>query len=353
MTFKQAILFIGKCLTIDHEEKNKILIENDLKSGNIDWEAVVKISTDHLVFPPLYCNLKRADFLHYLPQDLINFMQHITDLNRERNKQIVEQAKELNTLLLQNDITPIFIKGTSNLLEGLYEDIAERMLGDIDILISEENYNKADKILRDNKYSSNSILYGNHRHLPRLTHPEKIAAVEIHKTMLIRSKSSSFNYKTVTQNLILVDNFCFLSVENKIKLSVLSNFINDNGYQLKSINLKTAYDIFCFFQKTEINTRILKDQKLQKELSAGLMLYATILNKPNKICLPLDEQSKKYVDKALKKLEYNPFSKLHRQYLFIAHRFDIFIKAFYKKSYFNFVYSKFMDRKWYRRRFGI
>ena len=50
-------------------------------------------------------------------------MEHITDINRERNKQIITQAQELNTLLLNNNITPIFLKGTGNLLAGIYDDI--------------------------------------------------------------------------------------------------------------------------------------------------------------------------------------------------------------------------------------
>jgi hypothetical protein len=49
-------------------------------------------------------------------------MKHITDLNRERNQQIIEQAKEINELLLTNNIASIFLKGTGNLLEGLYDD---------------------------------------------------------------------------------------------------------------------------------------------------------------------------------------------------------------------------------------
>ena len=58
-------------------------------------------------------------------------MKHITDLNRERNQQTIEQAREIILLLLAYSITPIFLKGTGNLLEGLYEDIAQRMVGDI------------------------------------------------------------------------------------------------------------------------------------------------------------------------------------------------------------------------------
>ena len=60
-------------MTISLEEKNRQEIEKQLKSTSIDWDAVVKVSTAHYVFPALYCNLKRADFLHYLPQELVSY----------------------------------------------------------------------------------------------------------------------------------------------------------------------------------------------------------------------------------------------------------------------------------------
>ena len=80
-------------------------------------------------------------------------MEHITDINRERNKQIISQAKELNNFLLANNITPIFLKGTGNLLTVIYDDIAERMFGDIDFIFSKEDYPKAISILREFGYS--------------------------------------------------------------------------------------------------------------------------------------------------------------------------------------------------------
>ena len=134
MNYKETLYFIAKCLTISLEIKNKQEIEKQLKSTTIDWDAVVKVSTSHLVFPALYCNLKRADFLQYLPHELVNYMEHITDINRERNKQIISQANELNNVLLANNITPIFLKGTGNLLAGIYKDIAERMVGDLSLI---------------------------------------------------------------------------------------------------------------------------------------------------------------------------------------------------------------------------
>jgi hypothetical protein len=74
-------------------------------------------------------------------------VQHITDLNRARNENIIEQAKELNELLVANNITPIFLKGTGNLLEGLYRDLSERMLSDIDFIVSMEEYLKTSSTL--------------------------------------------------------------------------------------------------------------------------------------------------------------------------------------------------------------
>ena len=157
-----------------------------IKISVYNWDAVVKVSTAHYVFPALYCNLKRADFLHYLPQELVSYMKHITNLNRNRNEEIIAQAKELNSLLLDNNITSIFLKGTGNLLAGIYDDEAERMVGDIDFIFTEEDYPKAIKLLRNFDYSE-VIKYDYHypeeRHYRRLQKENNIAAIEIHKEL--------------------------------------------------------------------------------------------------------------------------------------------------------------------------
>ena len=94
MTYKETLYFIAICLTISLEDKNRLLIEKQLQSNTVDWDAVVKLSTTHYVFPALYCNFKHVDFLQYLPQELVSYMVHVTGLNRERNQQIITQAEE-------------------------------------------------------------------------------------------------------------------------------------------------------------------------------------------------------------------------------------------------------------------
>ncbi|MDO6744889.1 nucleotidyltransferase family protein [Tenacibaculum soleae] len=357
MNYKNTLLFIGKCLTITHEKHNRELIEKELKLNNIDWDSVVKVSTSHYVFPALYCNLKRAKFLHYLPKDLVDYMKHITDLNRERNQQIITEAKGINELLLSNKITPIFLKGAGNLLDGLYDDIAERMVGDIDFLVEKEKSNIAFKILQKNGYTNKvSELFNDHRHLPRITHPAKIAAIEIHKEMLRKKKSIFFNYETVKSSLKKVNNITLLSLKNQIKLTVFSKLINDYNYQLKNISLRATYDIFLLGNKLQSKINI-KDNNLSKELIAGLNLYTSISSKPENLYFYTTKQSELFTKKAIQNLD-NTFKtelnyKTVKFYIWLKERATILTKTIYNKSYFLFVFSKLTDIKWYKRKLSL
>jgi hypothetical protein len=237
LNYKKTLFFIAKSLTISLEEKNRDEIEFMLKTTNVDWEAVVKLSTSHYVFPAIYCNFKRVDFLKYLPTDLVAYMKHITNLNRDRNTQIIQQAQDLNTLLLANKITPIFLKGTGNLLEGLYEDIGERMVGDIDFLFSEKDFFKGIDIIKNDNYTKTEWqldYFPGFRHYSRLVKPANIAAVEIHKEVTIEKHRGEFNYKIISEDTQLINDFSVLSFENQLSLSIITSQINDYGFELKN-----------------------------------------------------------------------------------------------------------------------
>jgi hypothetical protein len=273
LNYKEILYFIAKCLTISLEEKNRDEIEIMLKTTDVDWEAVVKVSTSHYVFPAIYCNLKRADFLKYLPVDLVAHMIYITYLNRDRNTQILQQAQELNSLLLANAIRPIFLKGTGNLLEGLYEDIGERMVGDIDFLFSEKDFFKAIDILKNDSYSieeNQSGFLPGFRHYPKLVKQENIAAVEIHKEVTIEKHRGEFNCKMISEDAQIINYFSVLSFENQLSLSIIASQINDYGFALKNFSLRNAYDVFLLSKKNDTKKVISNFTKLKNPLNCFL-----------------------------------------------------------------------------------
>ncbi len=283
MNYKETLYFIAKCMTISLEDKNRQEIEKHLKLETIDWDAVVKLSTAHFVLPALYCNLKRVDFLQYLPHDLVSYMEHITDVNRERNKQIITQAIELNSLLLANNITPIFLKGTGNLLAGIYEDIGERMVGDIDFIFSKEDYPKAITVLREFGYTEvikYKYYFPDDKHFRRLQKEKNIAVIEIHSEFLnIKKYTNEFNYMFVVRDFQLINGFRVLSYANKLNLSIIAHQINDSGFYYKTIALRNAYDVFLLSKKTNTKDAVNSLDKLSHPLNCFLAKCYEVFDK--------------------------------------------------------------------------
>ncbi|ARV07653.1 hypothetical protein BTO04_13555 [Polaribacter sp. SA4-10] len=355
MNYKEILFFIAKCLTISLEEKNKKEIEHLLKTTEIDWDNLVKVSTAHYVFPALYCNLKHANFLHYLPEELVNYMIHITDLNRERNQQIITQAKEINELLLSNNITPIFLKGTGNLLEGLYADIAERMVGDIDFIFSKKDYPRAIEILTSNSYSKvskDSYEFPQFKHYSRLQKENRIAAVEIHKELLIEKYADEFNYEFVVKDAQKINDIHFLSFENQLCLSIISNQINDHGMQYKKIALRNAYDVFLLSQKTDTKKAVKRFEKLFNPLNNFLSICYIAFGEIESIGFEQNDESKKQIqafERSITDLKFaNNHSKKTNLIIFSKSRLNIIYKSIFNKDHRTWLFKRTTDKNWQR-----
>jgi hypothetical protein len=355
LNYKETLFFIAKSLTISLEEKNRDEIEFMLKTIDVDWEAVVKLSTSHYVFPAIYCNFKRADFLKYLPDDLVEYMKYITNLNRDRNRQIIEQAQELNSLLLANNIRPIFLKGAGNLLAGLYEDITERMVGDIDFIFSKEDYPKAIRILREFGYSEVVKTYYNwpmFKHYPRMKKENSIAAIEIHKELLIEKYANEFNYSFVEKDSQIINDVAVLSYANKLNISIIANQINDNRYYYKTMALRNTYDVFLLSKKTNAKDAVNSLNKLSHPLNCFLAACYEVFNTVDSLEYNNTKKAASYLSvfhsqftdpKATKRRH-----KRIKIYLFIKLRLNILYKAAIYKEFRVWLFKRVTDKNWYK-----
>ena len=360
MSYKDVYYFVAMCLTISLEKKNKQIIEARLKENDIDWEFVVEVSTSHYVFPAMYCALKREGFLTYLPQELINFMEHIADRNRDRNEQIIFQAKELNTLLLSHNVTPIFIKGTANLLAGLYTDVTERMVGDIDFLFSSQDYPKAIQILKGHGYhytDNPERLKPDHRHYPRLINKEYIAAIEIHSELLRKSYSQEFNYDTIKSSIQVVDNLAMLSDANMLNLSILAGQINDYGYHYRRIALRNAYDVFLLSKKVSAKNAVTTISTLKNPLHCFLAACGEVFNNPDSLEYTQTKKTKAYLN-MFKELFTNP-KKVNRRtariktYLYLKYVLGFLYNGIFYKKYRSWLFFLVTDPSFWKRKLGV
>ena len=360
MNYKETLYFIAKCLTISLEDNNKQETEKQLKSKSIDWDAIVKVSTAHYVFPALFCNLLRADFLQYLPQELVSYMEYITDINRERNKQIITQAKELNRVLLANNITPIFLKGTGNLLAGLYDDIGERMVGDIDFISPIEDYTKTITVLRQFGYlnvSNNTYDFPNEKHYRRLQKANNIAAVEIHKKLLLGKYDNEFNYDFVSKDSQVIKGINLLSYPNKLNLSIISHQIGEYGYHYKNIYLRQAYDVFLLSKKTSGSAAVNRLDKLSHPLNCFLAVCYEVFNKLDSLKYNNTIRTASYLSifnsqfTNLKKT--NSLHKLMKRYFLLKSILNFFYKSIVYKEYRIWLFDRLTSLAFYKKRLGI
>ncbi|MDC1373005.1 nucleotidyltransferase family protein [Flavobacteriaceae bacterium] len=362
MSYKEVYYFVAMCLTISQEKKNRQIIEARLKKNDIDWEFVVEVSTGHYVFPAMYCALKREGFLTYLPQELLNFMEHVANTNRDRNTQIISQAKELNTFLLSHNITPIFIKGTANLLAGLYSDITERMVGDIDFLFSSQDYPKAIQVLTQYGYcktveSDIKHPYPWSKHYPRLIKDGFIAAIEIHDKLLIEDYTQEFNYDTIKSSIQVLDNVAMLSDGNMLNLSILANQINDDQFFYKRISLRNAYDVFLLSKKCNAKNAVNTISKLSHPLHCFLAACGEVFNTPDSLEYTKTKKTKAYL--ALFKEQFTNPRKANRRntriklYIHLKLILTKFYKAVIYKQYRIWLFYYIIDVKSYNKQLDI
>jgi hypothetical protein len=284
-------------------------------------------------------------------------MEHITNINRERNKQMISQANELNNVLLANNIRPVFLKGTGNLLAGIYDDIAERMVGDIDFIFSKEDYPKAITILREFGYSYVVKIKNplpNFKHYPRLKKDNNIAAIEIHKELLLEKYASDFNYIFAGKDSQVINGFKVLSYANKLNLSIIADQINDGGFYYKRMALRNAYDVFLLSKKTNAQDAIITLNKLTNPLNFFLAACYEVFNKVDsleyyrtkKTLSYLSIFNSKFTNRKKTRRQHNRIKK----YLARKKKLNILYKSIIYKEYRVWLFNLLTDKDWYNQK---
>jgi hypothetical protein len=285
-------------------------------------------------------------------------MEHITDLNRDRNTLILQQAQELNSLLLANNIKPIFLKGTGNLLVGLYKDITERMVGDIDFIFSIEDYPKAIALLREFGYSGVSKYkyhFPSTKHYRRLQKETNIAAIEIHKELLIEKYANEFNYSFVEKDSQVINGISVLSYANKLNLSIIANQINDHGFEYKTMALRNAYDVLLLSKKTNAKAAVNALDKLTNPLNCFLAACNEIFNSVESLEYNNTKSAASYLSvfnsQFANRKSTKRRHKLIKAYLFLKTRSNILYKSIIYKEYRVWLFKRVTDKNWYKEKF--
>jgi len=179
-------------------------ILNDVDINNINFEKLITLASGHLMLPALFFNIQKKKASYLFPEDFIAYVKSIYAINKARNEILLDEAKELSELLVEHNIKHIFLKGTALLLSNVFEDIGERMIGDIDFIIQHKDEEKIKKVLEYGNNCKTEIFFLSMifkpTHLPKKVRENKTIAIEAHLELLESRHRWIFNSKVLKNN---------------------------------------------------------------------------------------------------------------------------------------------------------
>ena len=238
--------FLLQC--IFYKDKIKSNVFNDL-----NYDLLVKICSEHLMLPTLYYHLKKRKILSKIPAELKNYLKNIYALNRERNETLLKEVVFLCKKLEENNIDYCLTKGLAMLVSGLYNDIGVRMIGDVDILVLENEKSEIVRILNNNNYfNSHDYIKWNANVLPSFSNKDKILSIDLHFNLLSKKFQYLIDNRKVLKDKIRFRNLNTIDFEQNLLHSIYNYQIDDYGFIRMSYSYRKIYDIYLLKEKIKI-----------------------------------------------------------------------------------------------------
>lgn len=260
MTNSEIYYLAGKCLVMEeHPEFRNEFIEL-CKNNSIDWLQFVAICSDNLILPTIYLKFRANGILELIPKELNEHLLEIYELNKKRNNEIIRQIKSINIILNGKNIVPLYLKGGGNLIDNIYSDVGERLMGDIDFLVPQKDYLSSAVLMLDagylNPMERTHLSIKNYRHhYPRIYHPDFISDVEIHRMPNEQKYDRWFNNDLINKEKRTVKSFgnCYIQ-SNKHR--IIHIFIHDQlhhlGFLYGKVLLKDIYDLYLLSKQASL-----------------------------------------------------------------------------------------------------
>ena len=205
----------------------------------INSEKLVRISSKYLLLPFLYFMIIKKNLEIFFPKDFLKYCRQIYNINYNRNIELINELNIIISNLTENKIDFTLLKGSDYIINEIYEDIGIRMIGDIDYLISIEDFEPNNKILKKLNYKSEFYFkFWKSRHLNIFLNKKKYFRIEPHVRLIDNNTTLNKEVKKVELGLKSKNNF------SRIKYCILNSEYNDFGMLRAVIDLRTITDLF-------------------------------------------------------------------------------------------------------------
>ena len=240
------------CALLKPSSRSEIeTLKEKISNKQIPWVEIVEIANRNYLIPVLYAELQDKQLLELLPdKQLQEYLYAIYTFNSERNEQIIEQLKDIVSILKPFHITPLFLKGSASLSEKDYSSIGMRSLTDVDILIKEDELNQAFDELIKSGYSfvreeDERTLTKDFHHIEPISKEGMPTSVELHRTVL--GKKATGYMLDFSEHITKSSHPDFLDVDiftptYRLYHAFLHTELQDDDHKFKRLALRHLFD---------------------------------------------------------------------------------------------------------------
>lgn len=270
MSTRELFYFTARCLTLDERPDFRDDIIHAFTSEELLADDFIYFCDIHLVLPAIYLIFNKHNLLHVFPAEYLDHLAAIYLRNKKRNQEILQQVDEINKALQKENIVAVYLKGTANLLDNVYSDLGQRMIGDIDLLVAENDFLKSADLIMKLGYQSEGRIYHDMtfaKHFPRLYRTDVPADIEIHRIPVDKVYSRQFTSGIIFQNKKQVPDKinCFVpSDAHKAIHSFIHAQLSNLGYWFIQTSLRDVYDMHLLLGVSDTNSVINQAEEKRK-----------------------------------------------------------------------------------------
>ena len=204
-----------------------------------------------MIIPLIYSKIKENCFIDKFPREFLSYIKEIYEINSNRNKILIKELKTITKTLEKKNIKFSVLKGSYYLLNNYYNNLGDRMIGDIDILIEESNKSIVDEILNKHGYFNKfKYKYWRTKHDPKYVNESRLFAIEVHTEVLNFRRRKLLSGEITLKKLISKNMDCLQQI------NILNFLINDYAM------IKPIYSFRSIYDYSLINKKIYNNEEL-------------------------------------------------------------------------------------------
>ena len=149
MSRAKTYRFLCGCLSKHLSDPQREMFSQLALSSGLDWTDFIVMASES----PMHPRTRRAranGVAELLPHDVVDYLDGMAILNWQRNSRIRSEISEIAAVFAEIGVAPVLLKGAAHLMSGLYDDIGDRVMLDIDLLVPQARLqNCADALKRE------------------------------------------------------------------------------------------------------------------------------------------------------------------------------------------------------------